>query len=500
MENHEEFDIIVIGSGMGGLSAACCLSNEGFKVLILEKAAIPGGCSSSYKKNNAVFESGATTLIGFDEHQPLRRLEQLTGLRIPKEPLSVSMRIHFDDYYLDRPTNFTDFVNNSIRLFGNEIQQKAFWNKAKLLSDLVWRVSEKNIFFPPKTLNDWLKAAFTNSISDLPNLRYLFKSTADILESFGLNDDKFKDFIDEQLMITAQSKSEHVPFLFAAPALTYPHSQNFYVPGGLWNMAYACTDYIESKGGTVLTKAEVLKIKQLKDGSFFISSRNRKNYKARLVILNTPIWNTPSIFENADIQHVLKKPAKKFENAWGAFTMGIVFKDSLEAEYPLHNQIHFKNNAILGDKGSIFVSLSKANDTARVKEGFRVANVSIHTQVDLWFNDSKSAYDNLKKQWTDSILKILDESSLNINAETIESVHAATPITWEKWVGRSKGRVGGLPQSMKRSVLDWPDLNPTDGVYLVGDTTYPGQGIPGVTLSGINVYYRIKTKFSHLIK
>jgi len=499
MENNEDFDIIVVGSGMGGLSTACCLAKDGFNVLVLEKAAIPGGCSSSYKKDDAVFETGATTLIGFDDHQPLKRLEDITGLEIPREPLDISMRIHFGNTFLDRPKDMSDFIQKSIALFGMQKQQNAFWHKANELSDLVWRVSEKNIFFPPKNISDWFNAAINNSITDIPKLKYLFISTQRMLQNYGLNTPEFTAFIDEQLMITAQSKSKDVPFLFAAPALTYPHAQNYYVPGGLWNMAYACTDFITNNKGKVVTKAAVLNIEKQKNDKFIVKAKNRKTYTANVVVLNTPIWNAADLFNDPKAKAVFSKPAKKFEKAWGAFTMGIVVKDEFEANLPLHNQIHFSSHEVLGD-GSVFVSLSKSGDINRVKKGFRVANISLHSAVDQWYTKTKEEYEGLKTKWIESVLEVLCDSSLNINEDTIASFHAATPITWEHWVGRSKGKVGGLPQSMNRSVLDWPDLNPIDGVYLVGDTTYPGQGIPGVTLSGINVYYRIKNKFSHLIK
>lgn len=500
METNEDYDIIIIGSGMGGLSAACCLANEGFKVLVLEKAAIPGGCSSSYKKNDAVFESGATTLIGFDENQPLKQLENITGIKIPREPLDVSMRVHLNGKELDRPTDLATFITNSIQLFGYEKEQIAFWHKAKQLSDLVWELSEKNVYFPPKSVSDWVKSALVNSIKDVPKLKYLFKSTHQVLYSYGLTDPSFKQFIDEQLIITAQAKSEEVPFLFAAPALTYPHSQNYYVPGGLWNMAYECTKYIESKGGTVLCKATVTEIAKLDEDFYQVKSRNRKQYKAKVLVLNTPVWNNASLFKDDATSARFAKTATNFEKAWGAFTMGIVFKDDLEPDLPLHHQIHYQNNSVLGEQGSVFVSLSMKGDLDRVKAGYRVANVSLHTDVALWFVDDKYDYESLKQAWTDAILQLLENSSLSIDSERIEFFHAATPVTWQKWVGRSQGKVGGLPQSMNRSVLDWPDLNPVEGVYLVGDTTYPGQGIPGVTLSGINVYRRIKNKFSHLIQ
>jgi len=71
MKINQEYDAIIVGSGMGGMSAAAMLAKDGYKVLILEKAHAPGGCSSSYFRKGYVFESGATTLIGFDENQPL---------------------------------------------------------------------------------------------------------------------------------------------------------------------------------------------------------------------------------------------------------------------------------------------------------------------------------------------------------------------------------------------------------------------------------------------
>lgn len=487
MEN-ELFDIIIIGSGMGGLSAGACLVSRGLNVLVLEKAAIPGGCSSSYKKNDAVFESGATTLIGFDQHQPLRRLEEITGLNISKEALSTSMRVHQANKFIDRSKDFNTFLIESIKFFGFESQQKAFWNKISELNKLVWEVSEQNVYFPPNKLEEWVEAVRVNKIRNIPSLRYLFKSTADAIEDFGITSSSFKQFIDQQLMITAQSTTENVPFLFAAPALFYPHSTNYYVRGGLWKMIYQLTDYIKEKGGDVQIKQEVSEITKEAD-QFVVKTRRRKEFKAKCIVLNVPIWNAAQIVNLPETKEKLLKASKQFERSWGAFTMGIVTKDVFESDSPLHHQIHF-DDPILGGKGSIFVSLSKSDDEERNPQGCRVANISTHTEVDKWFID-KESYDQQKNKWEEQILTHLGKHFEAFQEPNIMSKHSATPRTWQKWVGRSLGKVGGIPQSMDRSVLSWPPTHPEKGIYLVGDTTYPGQGIPGVTLSGINVYIRI---------
>lgn len=67
----QQTEIVIIGSGMGSLSAAAYLASEGKKVTIVEQNYLPGGCTSSYFRKGFIFESGATTLVGIDKGMPL---------------------------------------------------------------------------------------------------------------------------------------------------------------------------------------------------------------------------------------------------------------------------------------------------------------------------------------------------------------------------------------------------------------------------------------------
>jgi len=84
------------------MSAAAMLAKDGLRVLILEAAHAPGGCSSSYYRKGYTFETGATTLIGFDEHEPLRKLESETGIEIPRRKLNPPMQVHLNGKTLTR--------------------------------------------------------------------------------------------------------------------------------------------------------------------------------------------------------------------------------------------------------------------------------------------------------------------------------------------------------------------------------------------------------------
>ncbi len=490
MTIHQDYDAIIIGSGMGGMSAAAMLAKDGFKVLILEAALHPGGCSSSYPRKGYVFESGATTLIGFDENQPLRKLEEETGINIPRVELNPSMKVRLGDEVITRYKDRFEWIEEAVRVFGNRKGQKKFWNLAFDLSDIVWKVSLKNPAFPPLNIQDWLKLATSNAPKDVWVLKYAFKSVLDIAKKCGLNSEKFLRFLDEQLMITAQAKSGETPFLFGAPGLTYTNYSNFYVPGGLIQMINTIKNYVEQKGGTLHTKEAAIEIKQIENG-FLVKTKKDKVYKSPIVISNIPIWNMEDL-TFGKMKSYFQKESTGFEKAWGAITMGIATTDTYSDNLGIHHQIHLhKKKVPYTNSESIFVSMSQTGDTDRAPEGERTLNVSCHADPESWFAMGDDYVSN-KEEVQQFIITQLKEKLPGFSESEIKIADTATPVSWENWVYRKKGRVGGIPQSMARSLLDWtPNKTPFKGLYLVGDTTYPGQGIPGVTLSGINVYYRV---------
>ncbi len=44
----EIFDYVILGAGLGGLSAAACLTKQGYRVVVLEKHYLPGGCCHTF--------------------------------------------------------------------------------------------------------------------------------------------------------------------------------------------------------------------------------------------------------------------------------------------------------------------------------------------------------------------------------------------------------------------------------------------------------------------
>ncbi len=490
MTINKDYDAIIIGSGMGGMSTAALLANDGFKVLILEAAQHPGGCSSSYPRKGYVFESGATTLIGFDEHQPLRYLEEKTGINIPRVELNPSMKVWLDGEKITRYKDRHEWIEEAVRVFGNRKGQRKFWNLAFEIADVVWKVSVKNPFFPPRKVSEWASLFTSNNPKDVWVLPYALKTVRQVAKQCGIATPKFLRFLDEQLMITAQNKSDDVPFLFGAAGITYTNYSNYYVPGGLLQMIYTIRDFVEDRAGKLTTKEAVTSIKREGD-EFLISTKKDRSYQAPIVVSNVPIWNMSELVEDSMKAHFVDE-SKDYEKAWGALTMGIATTDTYPYDLGIHHQIHLDGATVPHTNSeSIFISMSHSEDTERAPVGERTLNISCHASPEQWF-EMNGTYDQNKDEAKAFIIETLKQKLPGFKQAEIKLADLATPVTWQNWVYRKKGRVGGIPQSMARSLLKWTTSEtPFSGLYLVGDTTYPGQGIPGVTLGGINVYSRI---------
>ena len=75
-----KYDVVIIGSGLGGLVCGSLLARSGRSVLVLERQAQPGGCMQSYQRDGLSFDTGFHYVGGLAEGQPLHRLFPHLGL------------------------------------------------------------------------------------------------------------------------------------------------------------------------------------------------------------------------------------------------------------------------------------------------------------------------------------------------------------------------------------------------------------------------------------
>lgn len=115
-------DVIIIGSGIGGLTAGIILAKLGRRVTVVEKNLLPGGLMRSYTRSGIDCPIGVHYMGSLDKGQPLRRLWDYLGVShmIPLERMGlqgVIDRYIFDDFSFDLQEGMDAFEDSLRRSF-----------------------------------------------------------------------------------------------------------------------------------------------------------------------------------------------------------------------------------------------------------------------------------------------------------------------------------------------------------------------------------------------
>ncbi len=484
MKEQEYKETLIIGGGIAGLTTACLLSLNGIRCTILEQNWLPGGCASSYPRKGYIFESGATTLVGLDEHMPLKYLLDITGIQLNPVVLEPPMRVYLKNgMQLTRYRDIDQWIEEAERVFGKK-GQRPFWEYCFKISQFVWETSLQQRVFPPSQFSDLLYAARHFRPRQIGFATLAFRSMKSLLKKYDLFENQdFVDFVNEQLLITAQNYLDEVNVLFGATAICYTNYTNYYMPGGLLNLVDPLVQYLENRGSEIITREPVTHI--YREGNDYIVEAQKHSYRTSALVSAIPINNTLGLWDDEQLQRKYQSKLLHSESLNSAFQLGFVARKQKRFEC-LHHQIHLSQPLPYSTSASIFLSISHPDDHLRCGLDEFVGSVSTHVHhPEKTFIDDKSLVE-------EAIFYELERQGF-LQREDIIFHHSSTPKAWQKWTGRAWGFVGGYPQFMR--IKPWQMIDARldhKGAYICGDSTYPGQGIPGACLSGIVAYEKMK--------
>jgi C-3',4' desaturase CrtD len=491
--------VLVIGAGYGGLAAATELSRRGFNVTVLEAHIYPGGSAGTFFHQGYRFDAGATLAGGFAPGAVMDQLGRQFGIDWGASLTSRAMLVHLPDgSTLTRWTDPERWKAERIAHFG-EIAEP-FWEWQESTADAMWELALRLPPWPPQSATDYLELAkkgfgWLKSIFRRGDINRLFSFASDALNPASIHIphavDKLRQFIDAQLLISAQTTSSYANALYSSAALDLARQGVAHVPGGMGGMADKLVAAIQCYGGDVHFRQEVTRVSRHQRGYFLVETKRKKKFQADLVIFNLPPWNIAQIL-TGELPSRLRDLPEVPQPGWGAFVLYIGLDNAkLPKNLALHNQVVYKEP--LAEGNSIFMSFSPEWDQGRAPLGKRALTISTHTQLEPWWDllqYDKVAYDERKAQYTERILRVGEKVIPNLR-ESAELLLPGTPITFERFTRRAWGWVGGFPQtSLFRS---WgPHLSP--GLWMVGDSIFPGQSVPAVMLSGLRVAHAVEAK------
>jgi C-3',4' desaturase CrtD len=494
-------DVTIIGAGFAGLTAGALLAKDGFKVQVLERDIHPGGCAASFNRQTPHgtfrFAVGATVAAGLEPGGILHSIYGKLGLHAPGKSLERIMRVHLNGQAVEVAKNRQAWMLELERAFpGQQSAKQHFWRDIQSLADTMHHVAKRFPVMPFKSANDLLDTARGVHPGAFKVLMSLHKTVGQLLEQHGIHDPAHKAFIDGQLLDSMQVVSSGCALPNGAYALEVYRFGAQYVPGGLSSIAEDFAKSITDNGGSIHYATRAREILTERNRVVGVQSHARA-FKSNLVISTAPVPDTLALLGNAKPTQLEQDFQTKAE-IWGAFTLYFgISENVLPKEFGCFEQItDFNDSGILEN---FLVSTSPTWDESRAPKGFRAVTISTHVRTGDWFDLDETEYKAKKAAFANRILHRLEELFPGFNAGIVH-LETGTPRTFQGFTLHSMGRVGGIPQTISSS--NFHAIHHDSGVaglYLAGETVFPGQGTLGVSVSGFNAYrsskrYHLRTK------
>ncbi len=462
----------VVGSGIGGSSIAACLAARGHDTVLFEKEPYLGGCSSSFEHGGYRYNTGATTLAGYQEGHIVKTIFDRIGFTpelIETDPAIVIIQ---DGKAVPRYRELEKFLDALERLHPHP-KNRAFWTLVHTISEQFYTMNGHYY------TNRSSVSKLLSLMSYLPMLlkfqRYLHTNAHDFIDRFfgGITPD-YLAFMEAQIFIVAQAQSKEVNFFTAALSLGYTFNETQYVRGGFGRLFDAMTASVKD----LRLNTEVLRIEHMPD--HFVLHTKDEAVRAKKVILNSTVYDSGRLFDDRLVQSYYEK-YKRLDNHQSSFMLYMTIKS--EKPFQHHYQLIEEKNFPHTLSNALFVSFSDREDNLLSPEGHYSITASIHTDSRWW--EDKTAYRAQKKRVKDLLLKKIC-ATLDIKESEVVHLFAATPKTFRRYVNRSQ--LGGIAITMKNFLPRLPGNDtPIKGLFHVGDTVYAAQGWPGVMLGVDNL-------------
>ena len=479
---------IVIGAGIGGLTAAALLLKAGHEVTILEAHVYAGGSAGTFYHKKYRFDAGATLAGGFSPGGPHARLAEILGLEWPVSPVDPAWVVHLPDRQISQWADPDQWRAERQAAFpGTE----PFWRRQERLADISWAISARPFPWPPESLGDLFTLARAVRPSTLAALPYINSVVRDIKR---YDDPMWQTFLDAQLLIAAQTTADKANALYGSAALDLPRRGVNHVRGGIGALAQTLADWIRAHGGEILYRRQVSKIELENGRATAVQTNKGLRLTGDNLLANLTPWALADLLDQ-EAPPKLTQEVSQRPPTWGAFTLYLGVKSaSLPANLVGHHQVVVDPAKPLGEGNSVFISFSDADDPTRAPDGRQAVTISTHTEIGRWHNlhnRSRAAYEEERERYAERLLTAAEQAVPGLRGAA-ELILPGTPLTFERFTRRPLGMVGGFPQT---SI--WQARGPATGVpniLLVGDSIFPGQSTAGVTLGAFRVAGQLAKK------
>jgi prolycopene isomerase len=500
-----QWDVIVIGAGIGGLVTASQLAAKGARTLVLERYLIPGGSGGSFRREGYTFDVGASMIFGFGDKGHTNLLTRAladVGQHCATIPDPAQLEYHLPGgltLAVDR--DYDRFIADLTARFPHEAKGiRAFYNTC-------WQVFRCLDAMPLLSLEDpayLAKVFFRAPLACLGLARWLPFNAGDVARAH-IRDEELLRFIDMECFCWSVMPADRTPMINAGMVFSDRHAGGINYPrGGVGVIAEKLVAGLEAHGGAIRYRARVVEVLIENGTAVGVRLASGETIRARRVVSNATRWDT--FAGAADQAGTMERPlvdqdhTPRAEASWRrryrpspsflSLHLGI---DAavVPAGFHCHHLLLEDWAAMEDEQGVVFVSMPTLLDPSLAPPGHHILHTFTPSAIEAWNGLSPSAYRAKKQADAERLIGRL-ESILPGLAGAIRHQEVGTPRSHRRFLGRMGGTYGPIPALRLPGLLPMPfNRTGVPGLYCVGDSCFPGQGLNAVAFSGFACAHRL---------
>jgi C-3',4' desaturase CrtD len=495
-----DYEVVVVGGGIGGLTVAALLAQRGVSVCLLERESRVGGCAASFDKFGYSFEPGYGLFAGWEAdeiHQQVfselpvaapevRRWEPAFAVRLPDQS-EISLAADTETFEANLIRTFPECADDAI----------AFYRKITSIGDALNRAFQRS----PELLSGSKSARIFSLLREgrigTEILQAGKSSTQDHLAGLSL---RFRRFIDAQLQALAQGSSAEVPYLRAALVLSTSRRGMFAIRGGANALANSLAEALTKSGGRIRLDTPVLRLSYSSSGAAvgvdLLSGETIKAAKA--VVSNLTYWDTYGKLVGLNRTPAEIRKQMNRLRGWGAYLLYLSLDDDAAKSPGVDHVLaltDWQADQTFSPEANELVFAALPSWDPRAPEGKRAVTVHAFTDVDEWFTFHR---DETELEAKDQ--QMLEQCWARLHAampelgSSIEVIDTATPRSYYDGTRRKLGMVGGTIPSSGNFWLDAASYEtPFAYLFLVSDTVSP-DGIAGLSRTALALVNKLTSR------
>lgn len=468
-----QHDVVIVGSGMGGLACGTILAKEGYKVCILEKNKQIGGMLQIFVREKVIFDTGVHYVGGLSEGQNLYQLFRYLGImdkiniRKMDEDFVDGLIFKDDPIIYKYAQGYDNFIRVMLSYFPDEeIAIRTFCDKIREICKQ----------FPLYNLR-------AGNYEDLENA-YQTDTNA-YLESITKNKKLLCVLAGTNLLYAGEPDKTPL-FVHALIVNHYIESSWKFVDGGSQIARYLAKE-ITSRGGKIIKHVNVTKFKEEGGKIIYAEADNGEKYFADTFISNIHPVKTLEITESTMFRNAYRSRLKSLESTISVFYANVVLKKNsfkylnsniyCYAEEDPWCVLNYTEDNWPQGYAVFYVPSSKESEFA---EGVTIMSYMRMDEVEKWKNtfntvsnenDRGVEYETFKRKKAELLFNAMEKQFPGFK-ESIKSYTTASPLTARDYIGTEDGSLYGFAKDYREPMKSFIS---------------PGTKIPNLLLTGQNI-------------